>query len=64
LLQGRLAQGFRRDGPGMDRDTPEAVSALGDSDTFAELGCLDGGLLTAGTRADYEKIELHSRKSP
>jgi hypothetical protein len=64
LLQGRLAQGFRRDGPGMDRDTPEAVSALGDGDTFAELGCLDGGLLTAGTRADYEKIELHGLKCP
>jgi hypothetical protein len=48
----------------MDRDTPEAVSALGDGDTFAELGCLDGGPLAAGTRADYEKIELHALKSP
>jgi hypothetical protein len=48
----------------MDRDPPEAISALGDGDTFAELGCLDGGLLTAGTRADYEKIELHTWKCP
>jgi hypothetical protein len=48
----------------MDRDTPEAVSALGDGDALAELGCLDGGLLAAWTRADYEKIELHTRQSP
>ena len=64
LLQRRLAQGFRRDRPGMDRDAPEAVSALGDGDALAELGCLDGGLLTAGTRADYEKIELHGGSVP
>ena len=43
LLQGRLAQGLRRDRPGMDRDAAEAVTALGDGDTLAELGCLDGG---------------------
>ena len=59
LLQGGLAQGLRRDRPGMDRDAAEAVTALGDGDTLAELGCLDGGFLTAGTRADDEKIELH-----
>ena len=64
LLQGGLAQGLRGDRPGMDRDAAEAVTALGDGDTLAELGCLDGGLLTAGTRADYEKIELHGVKSP
>ena len=64
LLQGGLAQGLRRDRPGMDRDAAEAVTALGDGDTLAELGCLDGGVLTAGTRADDEKIELHGVKSP
>jgi hypothetical protein len=47
----------------MDRDSAEAVTALGDSDTLAELGCLDGGALAAGTRADYEKIELHVLQS-
>ena len=47
----------------MDRDSAEAVATFGNGDTLAELGCLDGGALTAGTRADYEKIELHVRKS-
>ena len=47
----------------MDRDAAEAVTALGDGDTLAELGCLDGGALAAGTRADDEKIELHGEVS-
>ena len=44
----------------MDRDAAEAVAALRDSDTLAELGGLDGRFLTAGARADDEKIELHA----
>ena len=59
LLQRGLAQGFRGDRPGMDRDAAEAVATFGDGDTLAELGGLDGGALTARTRADYKKIELH-----
>src|SRR5262249_19180087 len=57
--QGGLAQGVRGDRPGMDRDAAVAVTALGDGDTLAELGCLGGGALAARTRADDEKIELH-----
>ena len=64
LLQDGLAQGLRRDRPGMDRDAAEAVAALGDGDALAELGGLDGRALAAGPRADDEKIELHGRSLP
>ena len=63
LLQHRLAQGLRRDRPGMDRDAAEAVATLRDRHALAELGGLDGRFLTSGARADDEKIELHGLES-
>ena len=59
LLQHRLAQGLGGDRPGVDRDAAEALAALGHRHPLAELGGLDGGLLTAGPGTDDEKVELH-----
>ncbi len=61
LVEHRLAQRLGGDRAGVDRDAAQAVAPLRDRDALAELGGLDGRLLTRRAGADDEEIELHGR---
>jgi hypothetical protein len=63
LLDDRLAQGLRRDRPGVDRDAAEAVPPLDHGDPLAELRGLDRRLLAARPGAHDDEIDLHGAES-
>ncbi len=49
----RFAQGFARDGADVDADTADHGFPLDDSDFLADLGRLNRGFLSGGTRTDH-----------
>lgn len=51
-IEYRFAEGFARNGPGIDADPTDDRLSLDDPDLLVELGCLDRSLLAGGSRAD------------
>jgi hypothetical protein len=48
----------------VDRHSADAIAALDDGDSLAELGRLDGGTLAAGAGADDEEVEISGGHGP
>ncbi len=57
-VQRRLAQRFRRDRTGMNRDATDPAALLDNEHFLVELGCLDGGAAAGRAAADDDKVIL------
>ena len=58
-VEHRLAQGLRRDRPGVQADAADHLALLADPDPAPQLGALDRGALAGGAGPDDEEVEAH-----
>ena len=58
-----FAEGFRRNGAGVEANTPEVGRFVDDSDAMAQFGGFDGTVMAGGPAANYQEVVVIRRRS-